>query len=434
MASEQKIRAMLDMLTSAPAFKLETIDDIAAPEESNKLISIADSPNIVAMGISEKTSGGETSGKLALTFYVEEKLPAGNLAPGQMIPGLLKGLGGGEPIPTDVVALGKIRPEVNALNTPIRPGNSVGHVDILAGTLGAILTDGKDFYLLSNAHVLARSGLASKGDPIIYPAKLDGGKYPGDVIARLHEFIPFILGPDYTNRVDCAVAKILPQKLPEVIARFEEEGFPTGMSKPKRGMKVIKVGRTTGRTEGEIRDVDIRVPVPYGAGIGEVRFMNQVLCTRFTDSGDSGSLVIDKETGKAVGLHFCGADRGSIFNPLHFVLDSLKLKLFTNKIKTPGAKKSGKTRQPAISSNKRMSVSEETARMARDMHFEHLQKLGAHTLAVDTIKGKNKNSYGIIAFVEDNNIKLPNSVEVSKGNFTAKVPVVVEHSVKFKPE
>ena len=75
------------------------------------------------------------------------------------------------------------------------------------------------------------------------------------------------------------------------------------------------------------------VEVRYGVGF--VGFIDQVLYTRCTDGGDSGSLVIDKKSGKAVGLHFSGSapegeNRGSsIFNPIQDVLKALGVRLVT---------------------------------------------------------------------------------------------------------
>jgi hypothetical protein len=59
-----------------------------------------------------------------------------------------------------------------------------------------------------------------------------------------------------------------------------------------------------------------------------VKFLQQVLCTRYTDGGDSGSLILDAE-GYAIGLHVCGGPGASIFSPIQFVLDDLGIDLVT---------------------------------------------------------------------------------------------------------
>jgi len=332
MTSETKIRHVLDMITTAPAFQLESLR-VPTGFRSSNVKSVTNKDNIVGVGIAEKVSGEKRTGNLALTFYVRKKMLLSELRADQAVPSFIPDvLGGKNPIQTDVVELGDIIPQVNAVRNPIQPGNSVGHVSITCGTLGAIVTDGKDYFLLSNSHVLAMSGQAKAGDKILYPGAADNGVVPADVIAGLTRFVPFTSGKNYVNKVDCAIAKINDDRLTDVISAIKNKNIPAGVIKPKRGMKVFKVGRTTDYTEAEIRDVDLKVPVPYEDGVGEIRFTNQVLCTTFTDGGDSGSLVIDKQTGKAVGLHFCGGSQGSIFNPIAFVLEALNVKLLTKEI------------------------------------------------------------------------------------------------------
>jgi hypothetical protein len=90
-------------------------------------------------------------------------------------------------------------------------------------------------------------------------------------------------------------------------------------------MTVIKRGRTTGETEGVVQDINFRAVIDYDA-VGPVGFLDQVLCTPHTSPGDSGSLVVDKDSGKIVGLHFAGAAGGSVFNPIEAVIAALNVK------------------------------------------------------------------------------------------------------------
>ena len=66
-----------------------------------------------------------------------------------------------------------------------------------------------------------------------------------------------------------------------------------------------------------------------------VGFLDQVFCTRYSRPGDSGSLVLDQATGKAVGLHFAGANGGSVFSPIATVLSTLGVKLVTKSVGSP---------------------------------------------------------------------------------------------------
>ncbi len=305
------------------------------------LRSVLASPNVVGVGIAEKVVRGRATGKLALTFYVERKRSLRRIKASEAVPPAVpESIGGHEAIPTDVVVLGRLRPEINVTRSPIQPGNSVGHYKDSGGTLGAIVVPvgGKSTratsdtqLLLSNSHVLAKSGKAKVGDRILYPGVGDGGK-PSDRVGKLARFVKFDTTGEYVNTADCAIAEIDRSKRPQVNASIRGLGLPAGTSPVKRGMKVVKVGRTTGKTVGTIRDVHFRFVLEY-PGLGTVGFVDQVLCTRYTKPGDSGSLVLERKTRRAVGLHFAGASGGSVFSPIDQVLSGLKVRLVTSKAK-----------------------------------------------------------------------------------------------------
>lgn len=340
MPSEKTLLRTLDMLTVAPQAEIGGLE-MGATARVDTVKNIIDGENIVAVGISEKISDEVQTGTLAVTFYVDRKKPLKELSGDEVIPPALLLDVTAPPCPTDVVAIGQPQLEAPRVRRkPVQPGFSIGHPDITAGTLGAIVknSDGK-LCLLSNSHVLANSGTGKKGDKILYPGKLDGGSLlnDADVIAELMDFVAFQLGGAMVNRVDCAIAVPLPAHLAQLVSEIEEIGLPKGILKPKRGMTVVKSGRTTAKTEGEIRDVNFRMAINYPNGLGKVGFLDQVYCTRYTEGGDSGSLVIEKVSGKAVGLHFAGypdshGALGSVFNPIQDVLSALKVKLVTKSL------------------------------------------------------------------------------------------------------
>lgn len=337
MASEAAIEHVLDLLTKAPPSAVEALG-AAGSTHTRSLRRIIASRNVVGVGISEKVTKKQPTGKLALTFYVLKKVSLKKLRAEIAVPPTVpESLSGPEAIPCDVVVLGKIKPEVRVTRDPVQPGYSIGHVKTTAGTLGAVVSKGGAVFLLSNSHVLALSGTAKKGDSIIYPGDVDGGKMPADLVAKLADFEKFVTGGDFVNRVDCAIAKPTAARLAHVVSAIKGVGVPRGTIKPVRGMKVVKVGRTTGKTTGVIRDVHFRFALDYDE-VGEVGFIDQVLCTRYTKPGDSGSLVVDQATGKAVGLHFAGASGGSVFNRIDEVLKALGVKLVTKSIGAPQAK------------------------------------------------------------------------------------------------
>jgi hypothetical protein len=71
--------------------------------------------------------------------------------------------------------------------------------------------------------------------------------------------------------------------------------------------------------------------MPY-PGVGNVSFGDQILITRFSEPGDSGSLVVDVKSKKAIGLHFAGAEGGSVSAPIAQVLEVMRVQLVVAEI------------------------------------------------------------------------------------------------------
>jgi len=288
---------------------------------------------IQAVGIGEKVTDRHTRDDLVLKVYVEKKRPereVTNLVPREVaIPGVA------QPVPTDVEEIGKVTIEPNTTRVrPAPPGHSVGHLNITAGTFGCLVRkrgDPTTLYILSNSHVLADEGVGSVGDPIVQPGPLDGGVAPADVIAALAEWVPFqFSSASYPNLVDAAIARVNDPAAVDAFIRLI--GVPVGVSTTvRRGMRVQKTGRTTDYTQGIIRDVNLRLALDYkrpGGGTGRVGLRDQVLCTRYTAGGDSGSAVLNMK-GRVVGLHFAGSPSSSIFNRIRNVQDALQIDVVT---------------------------------------------------------------------------------------------------------
>jgi len=278
-------------------------------------------PNVVAVGIAEKQRAGRGTGSLALTFYVDRKRV--RVLSSAAVPEVVPADIAGRALPTDVVEIGQLRPEIQREASPIEPGFSIGHPDVTAGTLGAVLGPASSPRLLSNSHVLANSGHATIGDAILYPGVADDGHAPKNVVGTLTQVIPFMAGGQFVNRMDVAVATVDPQRLADLQTRIPGLGItPTATTLPKRGMTVVKVGRTTGLTRGVVNDINFRFVLPYDDG-SQVGYLDQVFCTRYSQGGDSGSLVLDDATHLAVGLHFAGAQGGSVFSPIRPILKAV---------------------------------------------------------------------------------------------------------------
>ncbi|MFC7405608.1 trypsin-like peptidase domain-containing protein [Georgenia alba] len=219
---------------------------------------------------------------------------------------------------------------------PLRPGVSIAHADVTAGTLGAFVTrDGSDrVFVLSNWHVLAGSPSAAAGDAILQPGPADGGTAPEDRVGALADMVP--LRPSEPATVDAALALL---DDPEV-----DLAYPVGpiseTAEVRGGEQVAKVGRTTGSTTGRVSAVELDdVVVGYGE-LGTISFDDQIEVEStgagpFSQGGDSGSLVY-REDGVAVGLLFAGSETGgpngtglTYVNPIGTVLEVLGVRLAT---------------------------------------------------------------------------------------------------------
>lgn len=191
---------------------------------------------------------------------------------------------------------------------PAWGGVSIGHYLITAGTLGSCVFKNGVKYILSNNHILANKNDAEIGDDIYQPGVYDGGGAI-DKIGELSEFIPidFYEGwdePEPTpNYVDCAIAQ--PTNPDDVALAIIELDYPSFIREPELGEEIIKSGRTTGITEGTIDGIgDVWIGYAFEK---YAWFEDQIITSNnFAAGGDSGSLVISKVDGKAIGLLFAG--------------------------------------------------------------------------------------------------------------------------------
>lgn len=322
-ATQRKLLQALDYITMGSGPQIEALGSVRT-SHFRKATHAAEDDNVVAIGISEKFVENRASGELALCFYVKKKRPPTRVSADKAIPSVIN-MPGDEAVFTDVKELGEVVPEMalpQRKKKPIQSGFSVGHFKITAGTVGAIVRKGGRYHILSNSHVLADSGKGSAGDAVLYPGPDDGGTLAHSQVARLAAFVPFDKGGSYGNQMDAALAEIDEEQVLNLDLAIHRAAYPLKIAVAKRGMTVVKSGRTTGKSEGNVLDVNFRVLLTY-PGVGKIGFLDQILCTRYTDGGDSGSLVVDKGTGKIVGLHFAGANNGSVFNPIGVVKKAL---------------------------------------------------------------------------------------------------------------
>jgi hypothetical protein len=323
METSKNLLRALDMVTTPKEPRPERLGAVSVAH-AQQMRTIFDDPNVIGVGISEKVTGKRRTGELSLCFYVEKKVSERKLSAAKLIPPVVA-VPDGHAVFTDVKQIGKLLPQANIRKSPIKSGYSVGHRSITAGTVGAIVKKARKYFILSNSHVLALSGKGKIGDQVTYPGPSDGGELPNDEVATLADFVEFEPGGKFVNRVDAALATVIEERLQDL--DFSILGAKPALATiaPVRGMTVVKRGRTSGDTESTVEDVNFRAIIEYDR-VGKVGFLDQALCLRYTSPGDSGAIVVDKKSGKIVGLHFAGASGGSVFNPIGPVMKALKFK------------------------------------------------------------------------------------------------------------
>ncbi|MEW6183885.1 MAG: hypothetical protein AB1500_12070 [Bacillota bacterium] len=317
-------------------------------------------PNVVGVGVGRKKVNGFETNEPAIVVFVEKKLPSKYLPRTVIVPNTI------DEVKTDVVETGRFRLMnlFTARQRPARPGMSIGHYRITAGTFGAVVYDRKtdEPLILSNNHVLANAtngsdGRSRIGDPILQPGPYDGGSAKDDIIGKLERFIPMHYSaapatcpvasgielylnillrtyyPQYTmrllrkqdaaNKVDCAVAK--PLESGSIKNDILKIGPIRGITEAGPGIQVRKSGRTSGVTTGSVTYIDVTSTVDIGDK-REAVFEDQFATSPMSQGGDSGSLIVD-QYGKVAGLLFAGSDEYTLCNHIHNVLDALNVRL-----------------------------------------------------------------------------------------------------------
>ena len=209
-------------------------------------------------------------------------------------------------------------------------GGSVSDISKLyccGGTLGSAVTCNGAVHILSNNHVLARSGGASPGEDTVQPGLIDtgcGGTNSNVVGDFLGDLVP--LGSNVDAALSLARAGAV-SPTGEILGI----GVPCATPKaPAIGMAVVKSGRTSGVTTGQVQALNASISVQYQVGCNQgkkftVAYQNQVTITpgTFLQSGDSGSLMLtDDANHQPVGLLYAGSSSVAIANPIQDVIDA----------------------------------------------------------------------------------------------------------------
>jgi hypothetical protein len=292
--------------------------------------------NVVGLAVGRKIVGGRETDELCVVVLVRRKMPEEELSPQDVVPRRL------DDVKTDVVETGEIRAlglhllrphrKTTARWRPAPPGVSIGHFRVTAGTLGGVVRRGSETYILSNNHVLADSNRGRRGDAVLQPGPVDGGKLPEDSIAVLEDYVPLKWSRRLTrlfafmsprNRVDCALAR--PIREEDLVSEIHLLGGVKGTAEASIDQTLLKSGRTTGLTRGRVTHLEATVTVNYGEGRAAV-FEGQILASSMSEGGDSGALVLDQKR-RAVGLLFAGSERVTVLNRVEDVLSALRAEI-----------------------------------------------------------------------------------------------------------
>jgi hypothetical protein len=230
--------------------------------------------------------------------------------------------------------------------------NDVSSTACCSGTLGSLVVRSGTYYILSNNHVMALSdsGNASTGnagDPITQPGLIEEvncSSASTRTVANLSAFFNLQTGP--TPKIDAAIAQIasgtvdtsgnilllgstLTNGVPNPGAPAAGAGLTPvqALGAPHNGA-VAKSGRTTGLTCSTIIGTNVASTVSYYAHCGDANPAFNVSYTDlvsvsggdFSDSGDSGSLIVTQDSAEAVALLFGGSDTDTVGNPITDVL------------------------------------------------------------------------------------------------------------------
>src|SRR5947209_6923842 len=229
-------------------------------------------------------------------------------------------------------------------NDSVTSGRSI---TCCGGTLGALVASGSTQYILSADHVLARSGAASPGEPIIQPGLIDSGTCTslGTTTVGNLTLGSFNLQNTSPPTVDAAIAQVVPNKVDSsgnillLGSTTDANGVPVpgapngGSGEPAGanivGVPIAKSGRTTGQTCSSVSSTNTTTSITYttncdGSGTKfTVIYNNQVMILSgdFSGAGDSGSLIVIQDNATPLALLYGGSSTDTVGNPVSDVLN-----------------------------------------------------------------------------------------------------------------
>ena len=302
---------------------------------------------VIGTGIGHKIKAGVATGDEAVMVFVRKKQPMSLVAAPDQVPTTLAMTG--YSVMTDVIEAGEVHALADRSSIRQRPivgGLSIGPTNfLLAGTIGLplVLKDGKR-YLLTNRHVAGCDWLNAGppqvmpgsdwdlqyniriGSRVRQPSLMDGGLSEEDAIGTVAAWAD--MGAALVNTMDAAIVELSVDAVPELmgLATYDHT------EEAAIGMVAIKSGRTSSVTDGKVVALDVSIQIEYDR-MGILNFENQIATEYMLDAGDSGSALLNKETGAVIGLGYAGSDSLSFHNPIGPVLKFFGVSLLTGPTK-----------------------------------------------------------------------------------------------------
>lgn len=257
--------------------------------------------NIVATEIHQKIRDGVNTGEFCVAVLVKRKPPKGTHVFNEIPPEI-----GG--IHTDVIQVGQGSIHATNAGGPVI-GTPDSNNQQWRGTFGALVDCGdSNQYILSNQHVLNRSDLDNFGKPVF-----DGNFTPIGTLMTWTE----LSDPE----LDAALALVTNSAL--VSSQFngftlnpnpmsEQEVISAAKASPSGSFLVKKIGQKTGPTTGTINGNSPFLDVNNGSRTLQRQWrITSISGQRFSDEGDSGSLIVGASNNRPVGLLW-GGDNSSL--------------------------------------------------------------------------------------------------------------------------
>ncbi|WP_298426050.1 hypothetical protein [uncultured Kordia sp.] len=204
---------------------------------------------------------------------------------------------------------------------PIVGGIEIGHRHDRSGTLGAIILcegTGSRKYILSNYHVMMSSEDFVQ-DKLLFQPSLSSHE------TRYVNYCNIIAKVSYGHfgkYADVALAEIINNtRSARGIINYKKT--INGIGAPYLNQEVFLYGASSGFNKGNIRSTNtfVKFRTPW-KGNNFYTLKNQILTNNMSRDGDSGSLLIDNENNKAVGLLIGGDGKSfSIYNNFKYIFN-----------------------------------------------------------------------------------------------------------------